>query len=393
MIGFLKPGGVVAVMRAVLTDKNRGGGRELVGRHREVERCRAQADAARGIVLRTVAGAEPAAELPARIGGRGAERDAAEMGADADDDQPVLFLHALGVGLPVAQLRDIDGLGFLNLLRRAMGDEDRMAAPHHLDALADLDLADIELGGGEREHVGRGIHLIDQRPGESGDAEAGHADGRQIQEVAAGAAVMGVPRRNTIGHRSYTSSLSAPVTQPQGGEKPLIGETGAPLISPAHQRLGPAVLRQTDAGDETPKAPPGKRCNSPGRARGIMQIRTFAKEPAGRMRLALFEPDIPQNCGTILRLATCLGVAADIIEPCGFLWDNRRLRRSGMDYLAGADVTRHESWAAFLRQRRGRLLLLTTRAERAYLDMAFAADDVLLLGRESAGVPDAVHDA
>ena len=111
------------------------------------------------------------------------------------------------------------------------------------------------------------------------------------------------------------------------------------------------------------------------------------------MRLALFEPDIPQNCGTILRLATCLGVAADIIEPCGFLWDDRRLRRAGMDYLAGADVTRDESWAAFLRQRRGRLLLLTTRAEQSYLDMAFSAGDVLLFGRESAGVPDAVHQA
>jgi tRNA (cytidine/uridine-2'-O-)-methyltransferase len=124
-----------------------------------------------------------------------------------------------------------------------------------------------------------------------------------------------------------------------------------------------------------------------------MQIRTFAKEPAGRMRLALFEPDIPQNCGTILRLASCLGVAADIIEPCGFLWDDRRLRRAGMDYLAGADVTRHESWAAFERQRQGRLLLLTTKAERSYLDMAFSADDVLLLGRETAGVPEAVHHA
>jgi tRNA (cytidine/uridine-2'-O-)-methyltransferase len=111
------------------------------------------------------------------------------------------------------------------------------------------------------------------------------------------------------------------------------------------------------------------------------------------MRLALFEPDIPQNCGTILRLATCLGVAADIIEPCGFLWDDRRLRRAGMDYLAEADVTRHESWATFERKRRGRLLLLTTKAERSYLDMAFSAGDVLLLGRESAGVPDAVHQA
>jgi tRNA (cytidine/uridine-2'-O-)-methyltransferase len=110
------------------------------------------------------------------------------------------------------------------------------------------------------------------------------------------------------------------------------------------------------------------------------------------MRLALFEPDIPQNCGTILRLAACLGVATDIIEPCGFLWDDRRLRRAGMDYLAGADVTRHESWAAFQGQRRGRLLRLTTKAERRYLDMEFAPGDVLLLGRESAGVPASIHE-
>jgi tRNA (cytidine/uridine-2'-O-)-methyltransferase len=109
------------------------------------------------------------------------------------------------------------------------------------------------------------------------------------------------------------------------------------------------------------------------------------------MRLALYEPDIPQNCGTILRLAACLGVPADIIGPCGFLWDDRRLRRAGMDYLAGAEVARHDSWASFERQRQGRLLLLTTKAEQSYLDMAFAPGDVLLLGRESAGVPEAVH--
>jgi tRNA (cytidine/uridine-2'-O-)-methyltransferase len=109
------------------------------------------------------------------------------------------------------------------------------------------------------------------------------------------------------------------------------------------------------------------------------------------MRLALYEPDIPQNCGTILRLAACLGVPADIIGPCGFLWDDRRLRRAGMDYLAGAQVARHDSWAAFERQRQGRLLLLTTKAEQSYLDMAFTPGDVLLLGSESAGVPEAVH--
>jgi tRNA (cytidine/uridine-2'-O-)-methyltransferase len=111
------------------------------------------------------------------------------------------------------------------------------------------------------------------------------------------------------------------------------------------------------------------------------------------MRLALFEPDIPQNCGTILRLAACLGVAVDIIEPCGFLWDDKRLRRAGMDYLAGAEIARHESWKDFEGQRRGRLLLLTTKGENSHLDIAFDEDDVLLLGRESAGVPDCVHKA
>jgi tRNA (cytidine/uridine-2'-O-)-methyltransferase len=111
------------------------------------------------------------------------------------------------------------------------------------------------------------------------------------------------------------------------------------------------------------------------------------------MRLALFEPDIPQNCGTLLRLAACLGLGVDIIEPCGFLWDDRRLRRAGMDYLADVAVTRHASWDAFRAGFAGRLVLLTTRAERPYADFAFAPDDTLLVGRESAGVPAAVHEA
>ena len=111
------------------------------------------------------------------------------------------------------------------------------------------------------------------------------------------------------------------------------------------------------------------------------------------MRLALFEPDIPQNCGTILRLAACLGMAVDIIGPLGFIWDDRRLRRAGMDYLAAVEVQRHDSWSAFEAARLGRLVLLTTRAERSYLDFAFQAGDVILLGRESSGVPAAVHAA
>jgi tRNA (cytidine/uridine-2'-O-)-methyltransferase len=116
------------------------------------------------------------------------------------------------------------------------------------------------------------------------------------------------------------------------------------------------------------------------------------------MRLALFEPDIPQNTGAILRLAACLRVGVDIIEPLGFILSDRRLKRAGLDYLDAVELTRHRSWQAFEagRQRSGRkrrLVLLTTRARLAYTDFAFRADDVLLLGRESAGVPQEVHDA
>ena len=112
------------------------------------------------------------------------------------------------------------------------------------------------------------------------------------------------------------------------------------------------------------------------------------------MRLALYEPDIPQNAGALLRLGACLGIAVDIIEPCGFLWSDRHLKRAGMDYLAQVEVTRHESWARFLAARpRGRLLLLTTHGDVPYHRFAFRADDTLLLGRESAGAPEAVHRA
>jgi tRNA (cytidine/uridine-2'-O-)-methyltransferase len=112
------------------------------------------------------------------------------------------------------------------------------------------------------------------------------------------------------------------------------------------------------------------------------------------MRLALYEPDIPQNTGTMLRLAACLGVPVDLIEPCGFVWDDRRLRRAGMDYLEGVDLARHESWAAFqARPRPGRLVLLTTAGEIPYTGFTFRPSDTLMVGRETAGVPDSVHQA
>src|ERR1700734_996131 len=111
------------------------------------------------------------------------------------------------------------------------------------------------------------------------------------------------------------------------------------------------------------------------------------------MRLALFEPDIPQNAGALIRLGACLGVAVDIIEPCGFLWSDAKLRRAGMDYLDRAEIVRHASWRNFLTTLSSRLILLTTRAERSYTDFMFNGDDTLMLGRESAGVPDYVHEA
>jgi tRNA (cytidine/uridine-2'-O-)-methyltransferase len=111
------------------------------------------------------------------------------------------------------------------------------------------------------------------------------------------------------------------------------------------------------------------------------------------MRLALYEPDIPQNTGAILRLAACLGVGVDLIEPFGFLWEDRRLKRAGMDYLDSVPLTRHASWAKFCAARGpGRLILLTTRATTSYHRFDFAPGDTLLLGRESSGVPDAVHE-
>lgn len=114
------------------------------------------------------------------------------------------------------------------------------------------------------------------------------------------------------------------------------------------------------------------------------------------MHLALYQPDIAANAGTILRLAACLGVHAHIIEPAGFPTSDRAFRRAGMDYLDQVTLTRHDSWDAFARWHRDqrlRLVLFTTRAAQPYLEHAFRPNDVLLFGRESSGVPHEVHAA
>ena len=114
------------------------------------------------------------------------------------------------------------------------------------------------------------------------------------------------------------------------------------------------------------------------------------------LTLALFEPDIPQNTGTMLRMCACLGIAAALIEPAAFSISDPRFRRAALDYLEHVSLTRHASWRAFLgwkRENPARLILLTTRAPLAYTDLKYVPGDILLVGRESAGVPEDVHGA
>jgi tRNA (cytidine/uridine-2'-O-)-methyltransferase len=114
------------------------------------------------------------------------------------------------------------------------------------------------------------------------------------------------------------------------------------------------------------------------------------------LRLALFQPDIPQNAGTMMRMAACFSIPVDLIEPAGFPTGDRSFRRAGMDYLDAVDLVRHPSWAAFdawRKQEGHRLVLLTTRAETSHVEASFAPGDILMVGRESAGVPQQVHDA
>lgn len=113
------------------------------------------------------------------------------------------------------------------------------------------------------------------------------------------------------------------------------------------------------------------------------------------VRLALYQPDIPQNAGTILRMAACLGVAVEVIGPAGFDMTDRALRRAGLDYLSHVEIIRHADWTAFdaaRRAERRRLVLSSARGAEPHVSFAFTQSDTLLFGRESAGVPDAVHE-
>lgn len=114
------------------------------------------------------------------------------------------------------------------------------------------------------------------------------------------------------------------------------------------------------------------------------------------MRLAFYQPEIPQNTGTIIRLAACMGIPLDIIEPCGFVWNDKKLERAGMDYIDLANVRRHPSYQSFKDACQGRIVLIDTKGITPYYDFSFQSNDVLMLGQESTGVPqeifDSIHD-
>ncbi len=125
-------------------------------------------------------------------------------------------------------------------------------------------------------------------------------------------------------------------------------------------------------------------------------MHTDVASESGHVRIALFEPDIPQNTGTILRLAACLGIEVHLIEPAGFATSDRAFRRAGLDYLDHVTLVRHLAWPQFEAWRRGlgvRLLLFTTAASTSYLAHSYQPGDILLFGRETVGVPPAVHEA
>ena len=112
------------------------------------------------------------------------------------------------------------------------------------------------------------------------------------------------------------------------------------------------------------------------------------------IRVALYQPDIPQNLGAMMRLCGCLDTALEIIEPCGFPWDIKKIRQSGLDYTDRLEILRHPSWEDFLKNRTAahRIILMTTKSAQPYTEFSFQSGDILLAGRESAGVPDYVHD-
>ena len=112
------------------------------------------------------------------------------------------------------------------------------------------------------------------------------------------------------------------------------------------------------------------------------------------IHIALYEPDIPQNVGAAIRLCACLGLTLDIIEPCGFPWDEKKIKQAAMDYRNAVNLVRHDSWSEFQKTyQERRIVLMTTKSSKPYTEFPFRADDILLAGRESAGVPEEIHQS
>lgn len=112
------------------------------------------------------------------------------------------------------------------------------------------------------------------------------------------------------------------------------------------------------------------------------------------INLALYQPEIPQNTGAAMRLTACMGMELDIIEPCGFVWDEAKIRRSAMDYIQYVKLNRHANWDAFRAFHQGRrVILMTTKSDQSYLDFTYRPGDILLAGQESAGAPAFVHES
>lgn len=189
-------------------------------------------------------------------------------------------------------------------------------------------------------------------------------------------------RRNAT--RSHATEKSGPAAR---------AKCEARAISHRCGRL--SIVTKAQYGED---AVPQKRCWTAVFAG--LEIR-YSQSMRTSLRLALYQPDIPQNAGTMLRACACLGVTAAIIEPAGFPISDRHFRRSGMDYLDAVTIERHMSWRAFQEWRSAaraasgghRLILLSTQATTRYTDVEYRPDDILMVGRESAGVPDDVHTA
>src|SRR6266478_6344277 len=333
------------------------------------------------------------------------DRDAAEVGADADHDQPlvVTLLDPGLVGLRIRKARDRHAAGLFDLLLGAVHDVDRLAPPEHLDVLprGNRRQVDFDRRTG-RDRRGVRIHLGNERPERGHSADGGGASRCNKEKITA----CRMLRRRRCRHDHKPFPAAAGGTAP-GDAHTDQGRLPAPrpprrqkdrFSQPIGRNKQSRIVLLAPLPEERKPGIGCPACNAlnPRRALIYSEITWGTRRAVTEMQIALFQPDIPQNTGTILRLCACLDVAAHIIEPAGFPVSDRRFRRAGMDYLDQVTIQRHDSWSKFdqWRNEKGyRLILFTTKAVRSYLDYRYSPADVLLFGRESAGVPDDVATA